>query len=263
MEWESYEQRCSLLVAQDLELAMAPGKADESSDSGDSPEINRKKRRHSTPALSVPMETLIADLTAVPTKSNPGKDRMRKASDAPHRRAQSQVGRLKFLDYLIKPVQRICKYPLLLSQLRRKRAVGGYVEDPVERACQAMKYVCTLVDEASMRQAHLVKSGLILSRIMQSVPSAPISPTSGPQEERPLQLTHEFMSSLGVCLLAGGLDVVHHTSCVPAKYLGAFMYVGGYMVLVKVGKNGRVYEPKYWFSLDAFELIDAEEDDGE
>ena len=34
--------------------------------------------------------------------------------------ANSQIGRLKFLDYLIKPVQRICKYPLLLDQLKVK-----------------------------------------------------------------------------------------------------------------------------------------------
>ncbi len=267
VEWEAYERRCSMLVSRDFDLAVTPKTSKESiSGSTNSPESARKKRRHSTPSLTLPLLAspmgLPPHLNMTPTRSNPTDDRKRKASDDPQH-TPSQLGRLKLSDYLIKPVQRICKYPLLLAQLRLKRAIEEGEADHVGNACEAMKLICTLVDEASSRQAHLVKSALIVSRIMLAVPSAPISPISGPQEERPPYLTTEFLTSLGACLLAGALDVVDRSSSSRVKYLGAFLYVGGYMVLVKVTKSGKVYEPRYWFSLYDFTLIDAEEDDGE
>ena len=63
-------------------------------------------------------------------------------------------------------------------------------------------------------------------------------------------------------MLGGALDIVQHPSS-RARYLGAFLYVGGYMVMVKITKGGKVYEPKYWFSLAGFDLIDDETDDSE
>ena len=139
----------------------------------------------------------------------------------------------------------------------------------VERACSAMRSVVSLVDDASMKQAHSVKSALIVSRIAPSLPiqaprsASPSSPaTPSPSEERPGPLTADFLSSLGACLLGGALDIVQHPSS-RARYLGAFLYVGGYMVMVKITKGGKVYEPKYWFSLAGFDLIDDETDDSE
>ena len=50
---------------------------------------------------------------------------------------------------------------------------------------------------------------------------------------------------------------------ISAKYLGAFLYVGGYVVLVKPVKAG-VYVARHWFSLcaDGVEVVDVNEDDG-
>lgn len=78
-----------------------------------------------------------------------------------------------------------------------------------------------------------------------------------------------FLSSLGANLLAGSLDVIHHyvdkipgsSGTVKAKYLGAFLYMGGYLILVKVGKS-KMYEPRHWFSLADFELVDVAEEEG-
>ena len=56
-------------------------------------------------------------------------------------------------------------------------------------------------------------------------------------------------------------DVVQHPSP-RAKYLGAFLYAGGYCILAKVSKGGRVYQPRHWFSLSTVEVVDAKEDDG-
>jgi hypothetical protein len=65
------------------------------------------------------------------------------------------------------------------------------------------------------------------------------------------------------------MDVIHHyvdkipgsSGTVKAKYLGSFLYMGGYLILVKVSK-GKVYEPRHWFSLAGFELVDVSEEDG-
>lgn len=188
-----------------------------------------------------------------PTKGEPSK-------------AHGQAGRLKFLDYLIKPVQRLCKYPLLLEQLRVKRKThGATVWDvgPVDVALDAMRKVVARVDRASERQTHRLKSALIASRL---VPNGPTSPTSEGHglDAKMVHLTPEFMGSLGVCLLAGALDVVYPQAGggLRVKYLAAFLYIGGYLVLAKVPKGGKGYEPRHWFSLSGFELFDEEEDDG-
>ena len=81
-------------------------------------------------------------------------------------------------------------------------------------------------------------------------------------------VTTEFIRSLGECILAGSLDVVHHhhildpvTTPVRVRYLGAFLYLGGYLLLVKVDK-GKVYRIKHWFPLASFDLVDIPQDTG-
>ncbi|KAH8094906.1 hypothetical protein BXZ70DRAFT_896404, partial [Cristinia sonorae] len=261
VEWDAFEQRCSLLVAHAFELsAQRPlRKAKEDVESGEhpsTPDSVKRARRHSTPVQSSPL--LSSD--PIPPGLLDAHRRKRSGEDL---QLTSQIGRLKFADYLIKPVQRICKYPLLLDQLKSNAADNS--ADGVERACAAMRSVVSLVDNASMRQAHTVKSALIVSRMSPWLPiapprsSSPSHPASSPVEERP-SLTVEFLTSLGACLLGGALDIVQHPSS-RARYLGTFLYVGGYMVMVKVTKGGKVYEPKYWFSLAGFELVDSEVDD--
>lgn len=171
--------------------------------------------------------------------------------------------RIAFMDYMIKPIQRICKYPLLLDQLKPLRSVypeqRSDVDVIVESAAQAMRHVATSVDEARHRQGIAIQSSLILSRFHLS--SIQVQPSLQP-------ITFEFLSSMGTCTLAGSLDVMHHppltllgNTNVKAKYFGAFLYPGGYFLLVKATK-GKKYEPRHWFSLADFELSDVDDDDG-
>lgn len=155
------------------------------------------------------------------------------------------------MDYLIKPVQRICKYSLLLEQLRpvSKDDIGAVVKESI----QAMKDIVATVDEARHRKDITVKSSLIASRILRSTASGYSHP-----------LSDMFLSSLGNCLLAGSLIIVHHsplrdfTSAKP-RNLGAFLYPGGYLILAKVLK-GKIYEPKHWFCLADFDVQDMSMD---
>lgn len=72
------------------------------------------------------------------------------------------------------------------------------------------------------------------------------------------------MTSLGYCVLAGALDVLHHHPIVAplappvkVKYMAAFLY-RGYLILAKV-KKGKTYEAKHFLPLEVFELIDITE----
>ena len=173
--------------------------------------------------------------------------------------------RLRFRDFLIMPIQRVCRYPLLLNSLlgaatapspTEERANptfhadddGGYdVGVDVERALGAMRGVAEEADEARRVKEAEIKSATIIERL----------------EPHPA-LSQPFLKGLGTCRLIGSLDVLHHHPTiaplmppVKVKYLAAFLY-RGYLILAKV-KRGKVYEAKHFLPLEVFELIDITE----
>jgi len=162
------------------------------------------------------------------------------------------------------PIQRVCRYPLLLNQLLASATTPSpaehehplYPEDAdgdydtgidVERALGAMRGVAEDADEARRIKENEIKSATIAERLE---PHTALSPS--------------FLKSLGTCRLVGSLDVLHHHPVVAplvppvkVKYLAAFLY-RGYLILAKV-KKGRVYEAKHFLPLEVFELIDITE----
>jgi hypothetical protein len=171
--------------------------------------------------------------------------------------------RLHFGDYLIMPIQRVCRYPLLLGQLLNATATPSPTDEhptfdieqqevydvgvDVERALEAMRGVAEEADEARRKKDTEVKSATILERM-----------------EPHHALTPAFLRSLGTCRLIGSLDVLHHHPSVAplvppvkVKYLAAFLY-RGYLILAKVKKT-KVYEAKHFLPLEVFELIDITE----
>ena len=207
-----------------------------------------------------------------------------------HHHGHSQTTRLDFLDQMIKPVQRICKYHLLLDQLKSRVSShpnprqwlkgpggsdpysradvdgaidpaelfsAGQTESLVTLACEAMREVVNSVNDHRRKHEDRWKAFLIASR---TVPSPAVSMPS-PY----CQLTSEVMMTLGNCLMCGALDVIYHrpttSALTKAKYLGAFLYEQGYLALVKVGK-GKTYEPQHWFPLKDFDVLDFNDEDG-
>lgn len=194
---------------------------------------------------------------------------------------------------MIKPVQRICKYHLLLDQLKSRVPShprsqqwseggsdhprpnpgadldvtfdsaelfsAGQTESLVSHACEAMREVVSSVNDDRRKHEDRWKAFLIASR---TVPSPAPSSSSSPHH----QLTSEFLMTLGNCSMSGALDVIYHrpttSTMTKAKYLGAFLYEQGYLALAKVGK-GKTYEPQHWFPLKDFDVLDLNEEDGE
>lgn len=275
LELEAFEQRCATIASEMLEngtsFAMSgPNSSCDSSDSATSqPQsqslmVEDHKRAKSLTSL---------DNTARPLRSRSSMTMTLDSMSFPSEpRRDKGVRRIAFADYLIKPIQRICKYPLLLDQLLPSKVLRlqtspegrSDVHVVVESAAQAMRHVASSVDEARHRQDIAIQSSLIFSRISLGLTSTSAIPSPLVQI-----LTQDFLLSLGTCVLSGSLDVMHYnpsrllgqTSNIKAKYLGAFLYSGGYLILVKVCK-GRKYVPRHWFSLIDFEVSDVEDDGG-
>jgi len=158
--------------------------------------------------------------------------------------------RLRFQDILISPVQRVCRYPLLLSalladvdnDLPRNEVIAA-----VEHAQAIMRAVAANADDARQWKDAELKSIVIADRL----------------EPHPA-IHDEFMEHLGVCRLGGALEVLYHhpvhaplEAPVKVKYLAAFLY-RGYLILAKIRRGNR-FEAKHYLPLEAFELIDITE----
>lgn len=254
-EWESFEQRCSVVTSRSHNTENSPISPSSPHQFDPTDETSEQKRRRTI------------SLTSAGNKST-----FRSAKEG-YRALDKSQSRLAFVDYLIKPVQRICKYPLLLERLKPKSLLVGSddVVFTIENAIQIMRSVATSVDEAHHRREAFAKSSLIISRLILP-PASPLpSPTSGVAVQQSLvhTLTSPFLSSLGPCLLAGSLDVLSYSpynsiedfSSLTAKYLGVFLYSGGYIILAKIHK-GKKYEPRHWFSLADFEITGGDREEG-
>lgn len=176
----------------------------------------------------------------------------------------SRVTRLKLVDYLVKPMQRVTRYPLLLAGLLVHPPVSQSIprtpptaalidftgpDVVVTSARLAMDHVASQIDAAASQHAAFIQSARIAARL---APAPHVKLSS-------------FVSRLGLCQLAGALDVVHHRALrdlgagsVRAKYCAGFLYTGGYLVLAKV-QSARRYEPRHWFDLSNFEIDGADE----
>jgi hypothetical protein len=273
LEWDAFEQRCASLVVQ---LGLSTIGIPRSPDSQQPPSPTKSesslvnKERDRTASFSS-IDGAVRTLRSRASSLSP-RDPLTSPFDT---RKERGPPRLALMDYMIKPVQRICKYPLILDQLKPGKSarapspahLRSDINVVVESAAQAMRHVASSVDEARLRQDVAIQSALIVSRI--SLASSAISQMTSVHPAFQM-LTTSFLSSLGTCLLAGSLDVMHfHMSQLPggssiqAKYLGAFLYPGGYLILVKISSSkGKVYEPRHWFSLGDFDISECEEDDG-
>lgn len=72
---------------------------------------------------------------------------------------------LAFRDLLIKPIQRVCRYPLLLAQLRLPSSAPSEATLQLEAAIKATHLVATKVDKAQELREVARRSALIVERL--------------------------------------------------------------------------------------------------
>lgn len=156
--------------------------------------------------------------------------------------------RLLFRDFLIKPIQRLCLYPLVLQTLQKHSSSTGDSVEELALAISLMREVADQVDEAGKRRESELRADLISSRI---------EPNQG--------ITSSFLKSLADCQLSGTLDVLYHhrvlnplVAPLRFKYFGVFIY-HSFLIMVKVRKNS-TYECRHWFPLWAARLSNMEDE---
>lgn len=253
VEWDTFERHCTTLIAANLV------RADDSVQGHSGVEASHLKDQHIDADISKEEEP--SQFLQHPTSSSDGHPHLPQGhprSSRDLKRGTGTIGRnarkerpterdprlrLQFTDYLIKPVQRICKYPLLLGALTFERRPQAPTEADavVMDAKQSMMGVAALVDNANLSHLQLQQTSRISARL--SAPAAVLT----------------FIRTLSTCVLAGSLDVVRAPS-LKAKYFAAFLYDGGFLALAKVNRGPR-YELRHWFSLEGFELNDANNDE--
>ncbi|KAI9488984.1 hypothetical protein BDB00DRAFT_845631 [Zychaea mexicana] len=162
--------------------------------------------------------------------------------------SSSPVGkRLQFEDYLIKPVQRICRYQLLLKEIIR------YTPDDADDYAvlnDAMNLVHTTVAEID-RLKNEKDIGKRTERFVQRF-------------DGDWRINKRHVVKLGNLLISGAIEVTYTAlgqSVAKPRYLGCFVFPT-YLILVRP-KKVTTYEPKHWFPLRLAELEDLADIEGQ
>lgn len=157
--------------------------------------------------------------------------------------------RLRFKDILIAPIQRVCRYPLLLGSLladvHRDSPPTGTLSS-VESGLAVMRNVAENADDARQRKEAELKTAAVLERIESNNVLSPL-----------------LLKQLGTCRLIGALDVLYRQSAHVAldkpakvKYLAAFLF-RGYLLLAKPKRNK--FDVRHYLPLEVLEIIDIKE----
>ncbi|ORX52423.1 hypothetical protein DM01DRAFT_1408297 [Hesseltinella vesiculosa] len=154
---------------------------------------------------------------------------------------------LRFEDYLIKPVQRICRYQLLLKEIIRYAPKDTTEYRRLDCSLRMMQAVVAGIDRRKYNRDNSERTLLFLERL----------------DTLDGRLDKDCLLQLGNVSLAGPIDVAystlgHMTSPPRSKYLGCFLF-SSYLILVRPKKTNS-YVPKYWFPLRTVELDDLPDD---
>ncbi|KAF7732735.1 hypothetical protein EC973_000006 [Apophysomyces ossiformis] len=165
--------------------------------------------------------------------------------------------RLHFDDYLIKatpylygkekPVQRICRYQLLIKEIIRYTAVGAAEQGPLNKALDIMKQIVSEIDRRKHERDVIERTERFVKRL-----------------DGDWRISKNHVSNLGNLIIAGALEVTYTAlgqSVAKPRYLGCFVFPT-YLILVRP-KKATNYEPKHWFPLDQAEFEDLLDIEGQ
>lgn len=177
-----------------------------------------------------------------------------KADQLPPSTVSLSPSRLMLRDLLILPVQRVCRYPMMLSACCPTTAAAADTESSTDvatskiaRARDVMASKAARANEAKQQSVMQAATSLLIHRLQDH-----------------LLLTRPFLESLGTCSLVGTVEVVYHHSVlaplmspVKVRYLGAFLF-RGYLIFAKIKRAGQ-YEVRHYLPLEMFDMVDLTE----
>ncbi|EIE78977.1 hypothetical protein RO3G_03682 [Rhizopus delemar RA 99-880] len=155
--------------------------------------------------------------------------------------------RLHFEDYLIKPVQRICRYQLLIKEIIRYTARETPEYDLWEAVLNEMQEIVTEIDDLKFQRDMKERTDRFIKRL-----------------DDDWRMNKSQVSQLGHLLIAGAIEVTYSAlgqSVSKPRYLGCFVF-STYIIMVRPKKVTN-YEPKHWFPLRLADFENLEDIEGQ
>jgi RhoGEF domain len=237
-DFAAYERLCGNLIRTQSRTSSTPSSRRQS--------FSRQSSGFFAPLTSSGILSTLtpADTTSPFSPSSPSSGTTTPSSPTTVLPRSANSHRLLLADYLIKPVQRMCLYPLVLSSLLKNTPPQEmHTRMSIQTAIESMRRVADEVDEASRIREKDLMAQLILTRIEPNV-----------------LLPQSFVQSLGAPQLSGTLDVLHHHSIeepltVPLRFqrLGVVMW-SNFVLIARTRKNGQL-DCRYWFPLAEVSIV--------
>ncbi|CAO0801419.1 unnamed protein product [Mucor circinelloides] len=160
---------------------------------------------------------------------------------------QQQAKKLHFEDYLIKPVQRICRYQLLIKEIIRYTSPQTAEYDLWNSVLIEMQDIVGEIDNLKLQREMKERTDRFIERL-----------------DGDWRISKRHVSQLGNLLLAGAIEITYSAlgqSVSKPRYLGCFIFQT-YIIMVRP-KKVTSYEPKHWFPLRMADFEDLSDIEGQ
>ncbi|KAI8644125.1 hypothetical protein BD408DRAFT_363593 [Parasitella parasitica] len=160
---------------------------------------------------------------------------------------QQQQKKLHFEDYLIKPVQRICRYQLLIKEIVRYTSPQTAEYDLWSSALSELQEIVNDIDDMKLQREMKERTERFIERL-----------------DDDWRINKRHVSQLGSLLIAGAIEITYSAlgqSVSKPRYLGCFIFQT-YIILVRP-KKVNSYEPKHWFPLRMADFEDLGDIEGQ
>ncbi|KAJ1647669.1 hypothetical protein LPJ64_000974 [Coemansia asiatica] len=153
----------------------------------------------------------------------------------------SDCRRLGLRDFLIKPVQRICKYPLFIKDLIKNTdpSLETTTYADLNHALKVIRSVCQSIDQQQQQRNSMQLREAITTRY----------------RDNP-QLPLDLVLKLGSVVLSGPLNIASHShkNPSPMQARGCVLF-RRFFIIFKVCRSAKII-PQYWFPLHTMRLVD-------
>ncbi|GAA5804333.1 hypothetical protein HPULCUR_009820 [Helicostylum pulchrum] len=158
-----------------------------------------------------------------------------------------QQRKLHFEDYLIKPVQRICRYQLLIKEIIRYTSPQCSEYELWKTISSEMQDIVTDIDYRKFQRDMKERTEKFVQRLYGD-----------------WRISKRHVSQLNNLLISGAIEVTYSAlgqTVSKPRYLGCFIFKT-YIIMVRP-KKVNCYEPKHWFPLRMTEFEDLLDIEGQ